>query len=247
MISHAARSLQLSAQRDGAEVLPVDRLARLGQEQGSTMRKLLLAGAAFGCLMMGPQAAKADVPIYNFSGAGTSGNLFGTPSSIDELWQYTHGTSQHPYPNSNTDIGWGSPGIGGNFDTYGRSIPATDFQITFGSSVTLDPDQIPVGDATGCVPNASGGSTGGTVFCAGSTPWTIASFTTNSITFDAPATGPGSSLHHGDNYFVDIFLEGTSGASFTGDWSGVPAPEPASLSMLGAGLLALGWARRRPK
>ncbi len=202
------------------------------------MRKLLLTGAAFGCLMMGPLSAQADSPIYSFTGSGTTGSLVGS----NEVWQY----GGLPPP-STSDVNWGSPGIGANGQglggaSYGETISATDFQITFAKP--LDAGQI--NNSGGC----GGGNNGGTAFCSfvGANPvqWP-ATFGTDSITFDAP---PGVSLKQGGAYFVNIFLspgEGVSGGSFSGDWSaeGTAVPEPASLSMLGAGLLSFGWFRRR--
>ena len=193
------------------------------------MRTLLLTGAAFGCLMMGPLSARADTPIYTFSGSGgvgTSGTLLG----LTQAWAYGG-----PHPSS--DIGWGSPGVSAGATTYAQSIPATDFQITF-TSGTLDASQITVGNNAGC---GGAGSTSGTQFCVGGVQWVATPIGTNGIVFDAPA----GSLTHNQTYHVNVFLSsiGDSG-KFTGDWS-ISVPEPTSMGVVGSGMLALNWFRRR--
>jgi hypothetical protein len=198
------------------------------------MRKLLFAGAAFGCLMMGPQMAKADSPIYTFSGSGLAG---GTLASPGEGWEYSVSLP------STSDVGWGSPGVtAGGSQTYGEAIPATDFEITFNSAI-IDASQLNL--SSDCGPG-----TPGIVFCSSSDgglhnfQWAPTLIGTNGIVFDAPA---GVQLSTGNAYVVNIFLEpgaGVNGGSFTGNWS-TGVPEPVSLSVLGVGLFALGWLRRR--
>jgi hypothetical protein len=211
-----------------AEVTPIEQPGTLRQEKGSTMRTLLLAGAAAGCLMLGPQIAKADSPIYSFSDSGDSGHLVGS----QEFWQYGSGGTTPP----NGDLAWGSPGINAGSAIYGESIAATDFEITF-NQATIDSTVLGSSCAQGAIVFCS--DTGGGNFVQ----WTPTLVGDNGIVFDAPA---GVQLAQNGQYFTDIYLnpDGVSGGSFSGDWS-ISVPEPAGLSVLGAGLFALGWLRRR--
>jgi hypothetical protein len=111
--------------------------------------------------------------------------------------------------------------------------------FTLPAGIVLDPNQVILGNNSGC----AGGSTGGTTFCASpfSTPWTATLIGTNEVLFKSS----GDDLTNGDIFFVNVFFEGgdPNGVFFSGEFT--PVPEPASPMLLGSGLLALAAGLRR--
>jgi len=137
---------------------------------------------------------------------------------------------------------WGIPGV--NLNAAFWSGPTiSQFMVTFAlpAGVIIDPAQIIIGNGGNCF----GTSNGGTTFCAGpySTPWTATLIGTNEIVFNSS----GDLLTAGDTFFVNVFFSGGDpyGAAFSGEFTPIPIPEPATPMILGSGLFALCAGLRR--
>lgn len=170
-------------------------------------------------------AAPAQAGAVSFSGTGNSG--------IDPLgntWLLT----------PDFDAVWGEPGFAKGliqFNGNGSSSGSADFATSF--TFTLQP-----GVAT---------SISNSIFTrfrdtSTSTDWEqVIAPDGSSVTFTAPA---GTQLSNGDEFFVNVnFTSPISGPqfAFTAGWDvggGTSVPEPASMALLGAGVLGLVGATR---
>jgi len=197
------------------------------------MKKLSLVLVVFAfCLFC--MTANADI---TFSGSGPSGVL----SAPSETWVFNAdgGAPVTGYLNN-----WGSPGVGFGEVVSGETVPVFGMKITFSGGGTIDAPSIAIGNGAGC----AGTTTGGTTFCTDSPTdiWLATQTGADSIEFTAQ--NPTYYLNPGQLYFVNIFFDGATPTSFTGEWltEYSPTPEPSSLMLLGSGALALlGGLRRR--
>lgn len=196
------------------------------------MRLGLWAPAVIG--MLAWAAAPAAHADYLFSGSGTSGYLDGSA----ERWSFNHdgGAAATGYLNN-----WGSPGVGAGVATYSQADDAFGMTITFSGGGPINAASVTVGNGAGC----TGSTAGGTTFCTLSGTRDIwQAFITGPDTIQFLAQDSSFFLSPGHSYFVNIFFDGDTPSSFTGNWltsfSPNPVPEPGSIAMFGAGLLGLG-------
>lgn len=158
--------------------------------------------------------------ICNFSG---NGNSLSNPDCMNQPWTWTWANSQQ---------GWGIPGIGNGTTPYLGTKPASDFHWR-------------------CTSNC--GPIGQVILKLGNSPFSTWTAPVSGNQVDFFTTLPGDFLVPGQSFFVNIDMPWLSGSA-----SGIPTfdawwtddfvaqvPEPASLALTGAALLAAALARRR--
>jgi hypothetical protein len=166
--------------------------------------------------------------------------------------------------------GGGTDPYAGNYATYGGAAPVgsngqeSESAIGFAIFFQGGPALVPTAGS-----DCNGGTNGGTVYCneLGATitgsgdgvQWT-ATYSQNTNgdygwVFMAPNSDAFQALS--DTYYVNVFFNSSASlssggvpTSFTGAWiypaeGGPSVPEPATLSIVGAGLVGLGAVRRR--
>lgn len=186
------------------------------------MRIWIAAALLLACGVVSPAWAN-----YTFSSSDT--NIAGTGST----WGFN---AQSAAP-----ANWGSPGVGQGFSAYGEATAAYGLELTFTGGGTIDSGQVTTGNSSNCG--------GGSIFCvqgfSSNTVWTGYRLGTESIEF--LATTPSDALPVSGDYFTNVYFNGATPTGFTGTWftQFTTVPEPASLTLLGSGMLCLGMLQRR--
>lgn len=201
------------------------------------MKSLSKTVATAVAMMVLSAPAHAD---YIFSAIGSSGNFTGQASE-PYIFNADGGQAVTGYLDN-----WGSPGVGAGVTAYLEADQAYGLLLTF-SGASINAASITIGNGAGC----AGSTSGGTTFCTLSPTdiWTASLNGTDSIAF--LAQDPSFYLTNGQNYFVNVFFDGSAPRTVSGTWltSFTPTlvPEPITLSVFGIGVAGALVMRRRKK
>jgi hypothetical protein len=196
----------------------------------SVVEKLAYHGVTLAIILIAATFSTARATTL-FSGAGTSGTTAGQSWIVN----FDAGSLY-------SEDDWGMPGAANGTETWvNPAANVVTFSFTLPPGVTIDPATV----ATNCANDAAcmKDSTTGDIWTPVLGPGNL------SITFTAPGS---DFLNTGDSFYANVFFTSpysagdavsTTGLSFSG--AAEISPEPASFSLLGAGLAGLGFALRR--
>jgi hypothetical protein len=207
------------------------------------MKTLLLSTAIAVGAMFAVTPAFANYSEIPGSGFSASAGTTSGTDAYGDPWTYGSTSGGITTGVGAGQLSWGIPGLGAGVTGYGGGTPATNFEISFvlplgsGLSISTAPS------------SGYGGYNEATRFDDTTTglEWTTDVLSANEVAFLAPAGEP---LSPGDSFFVNVIFNGPASADTSVGFSafyteGSVVPEPATMAVLGIGLLGLGIARRR--